>query len=62
MALPFNIRVPKYLLNGSHSMPHRLWKQIRKVQLSKYYLKEIFTFEPNKLKGIIDLTSLSPKY
>lgn len=62
MALPFKIRIPKYLLNGSHSMPYSRWKEIRKIQLSKYYFKEIFTFEPNKLKGIIDLTGLSPKY
>lgn len=43
-------------------MPYSRWKEIRKIQLSKYYFKEIFTFEPNKLRGIIDLTGLSPKY
>jgi len=62
MALPFKIRVPKYLLNNAHAMPYLLWKKIRKIQLSKYYFKEIFTFEPNKLRNVLDLTGLSPKY
>ncbi len=62
MALPFKIRVPKYLLNNTHSMPYNLWQKIRKIQLSKYYFKEIFTFEPNRVRNFIDLTGLSPKY
>lgn len=62
MALPFKIRVPKYLLNNYHSVPYNLWKEVRKIQLSKYYFKEIITFEPNKVKNFIDLTGLSPKY
>jgi hypothetical protein len=62
LALPFKIRVAKYLLNNAHSMPYNLWQKIRKIQLSKYYFKEIFTFEPNKVRNFIDLTGLSPKY
>jgi len=62
LALPFKIRVPKYLLNNTRSMSYNLWKKVRKIQLSKYYFKEIITFEPNKVKDFIDLSGLSPKY
>lgn len=62
MALPFKIRVPSFLLNNAHSMPYTLWKQIRKIQLSKYYFKKIINFEPNRLNKHIDLSGLSPKY
>lgn len=43
-------------------MSFKQWKALCKKQISKYYIKEIFTFEPNKLRNFINLEGLAPKY
>ena len=62
LALPFKIRVPKLLLNNSNSMSLLDWKSLCKQQISKYYFKSVFSFEPNKFRGAISLKGLTPKY